>query len=105
MARPAGHARAPALARAPRAEVVRPWHTPVDFRATAPAESAYGRDLRARALARTTPARPACTASTSPTRGAPAFSRTANYKLQVEATDLAGNTGTRTQAFTLANNV
>ena len=85
-------------------EVVRPWHTPVDFRASLLPKSAYGRIYA-----------PGTRQNHADTPGLYRFylARTwstallpdGNYKLQVQATDLAGNTGTRTQAFTLANNV
>ncbi len=85
-------------------EVVRPWHMPVDFRATLQPKSAYGRVYA-----------PGTRQNRADTPGLYRFylARTwstsllpdGNYKLQVQATDLAGNTGTRTQAFTLANNV
>ena len=87
------------------AETVRPWHTPVDFRATLLPKSAFRRGSTRPGPARTTPASPACTASTSPTPGAPRCSRTATTSSRSRRSISYGNAGTRTQRFTLANNV
>jgi hypothetical protein len=85
-------------------EVVRPWHTPVDFRSTLLPKSDYGHIYAAG-----TRQNHANTPGLYRFYLAHTWSTTllpdGNYKLQVQATDLGGNTGTRTQSFTLANNV
>ncbi len=85
-------------------EVMRPWHTPIDFRGTLLPQSDYDRIYA-----------PGTRQNHAGTPGlyrfylAHSWSTTlladGAYKLQVQATDLAGNTGTRTLPFTLANNV
>ena len=85
-------------------EVVRPWHTPVDFRATLLPKSAFSRIFAAG-----TRQNHADTPGLYRFYLAHSWSTTqlpdGSYKVQVQAVDLAGNTGTRTQAFTVANNV
>jgi hypothetical protein len=84
--------------------VVRPWRTPVDFTRTLLPRSAFHRVYAPRTR-QNHANRPglyrfflAHTWSTS-------LLADGRYELEVEASDLAGNTGTLRQAFTLANGV
>jgi hypothetical protein len=85
-------------------EVVRPWRTPVDFTKTLLPQSAFERVY--------------ATGTRQNHAGAPGLYRfylahtwstslvpDGAYELHVEASDLAGNTGTLRRAFTIANNV
>jgi hypothetical protein len=87
-----------------RAGVVRDWHTPIDFTQTLLPESAFGR-IYAPGTRQNHAGEPGLyrffLAHTWSTTSLP----DGNYELQVEASDLAGNTGSRTQAFTIANEV
>jgi hypothetical protein len=85
-------------------DVVRPWHTPVDFTQTLLPQSAFGR-IYAPGTRQNHAGEPGLyrffLAHTWSTAQLP----DGNYELQVEASDLAGNTGSLAQAFTLANQV
>jgi hypothetical protein len=85
-------------------EVVRPWHTPVDFRETLLPQSAFHR-IYAPGTRQNHAGAPGLyrfyLAHTWSTTTLP----DGVYRLQVQAIDLAGNTGVRTQRFTVANNV
>jgi len=84
--------------------VVRPWHTPVDFTQTLLPQSAFSR-IYAPGTRQNHAAEPGLyrfyLAHTWSTTVLP----DGNYELQVEASDLAGNTGSLARQFTLANNV
>jgi peptidase M23-like protein len=86
------------------AGVVRPWHTPVDFTHTLLPRSAFAR-IYAPRTRQNHAGEPGLyrfyLAHTWSTRTLPDGS----YELEVEASDLAGNTGSLTQAFTIANEV
>ena len=86
------------------AEVVRPWHTPVDFTQTMLPQSDFHR-IYAPGTRQNHAGQPGLyrffLAHTWSTPVLP----DGNYHLDVEASDLSGNTGSLTQAFTLANNV
>jgi len=85
-------------------EVVRPWHTPVDFRETLLPQAEFDR-IYAPGTRQNRAGAPGgyrfYLAHTWSTTTLP----DGVYRLQVEAIDLAGNTGRRTQAFAVANNV
>jgi hypothetical protein len=84
--------------------VVRPWHTPVDFTKTLLPQTAFER-IYAPGTRQNHAGEPGLyrfyLAHTWSTTQLP----DGNYELQVEATDLAGNTGSLARPFTLANNV
>jgi hypothetical protein len=84
--------------------VIRPWHTPVDFTGTLLPQSAFDR-IYAPGTRQNHAGEPGLyrfyLAHTWTTTVLP----DGNYQLEVEAADLAGNTGTLNQLFTLANNV
>ena len=84
--------------------VVCPWHTPVDFTQTLLPQSAFSR-IYAPGTRQNHAAEPGLyrfyLAHTWSTTVLP----DGNYELQVEASDLAGNTGSLARQFTLANNV
>jgi hypothetical protein len=86
------------------AEVVRPWHTPVDFTQTLLPQSAFDR-IYAPGTRQNHAGAPGLyrfyLAHTWSTSTLPDGA----YQLHVEASDLAGNTGALTQSFTIANNV
>jgi hypothetical protein len=86
------------------AEVVRPWHTPMDFSSTLHPQSDFDRiyapGTRQNHAGRTGLYR-FYLAHTWSTAALPDGS----YQLEVEASDLSGNTGSLRRAFTLANNV
>jgi hypothetical protein len=85
-------------------EVVRPWHTPVDFTKTLLPQSAFHRIYA-----------PGTTQNHANAPGRYRFYLAhswstrllpdGRYQLETEASDLDGNSGTLTQPFTLANNV
>ena len=86
------------------AQVVRAWHTPVDFTRTLLPQSAYERVYApgTRQNRQGSPGRYCfylahTWSTTTLSDGA--------YELEVEASDLAGNTGSRSQPLTIANNV
>lgn len=85
-------------------EVVRPWHTPVDFRDRLLPQSDFRR-IYAPGTRQNHAGAPGLyrfyLAHTWSTTTLPDGA----YRLQVQAVDLAGNTGVRTQPFTVANNV
>lgn len=82
----------------------RPWHTPVDFTQTLLPQSAFQR-IYAPGTRQNHAGQPGLyrffLAHTWSTNVFP----DGNYELEVEASDLNGNTGTLRRAFTLANNV
>jgi hypothetical protein len=84
--------------------VVRPWRTPVDFTQSLLPQSSFGR-IYAAGTRQNHAGMPGryrfYLAHTWSTTLLP----DGNYVLEVEASDLAGNTGSRARAFTLANNV
>jgi hypothetical protein len=85
-------------------EVVRPWHTPVDFSTTLLPQSAFDR-IYAPGTRQNHAGQPGLYrfylahtwSTTTLTDGV--------YELQAEAIDLGGNTGTHAVGFTVANNV
>ena len=87
-----------------RGGVVRSWHTPVDFTQTLLPQSAFSR-IYAAGTRQNHAGKPGLyrffLAHTWSTTALP----DGNYELEVEASDLAGNTGSLTQAFTIANEV
>jgi hypothetical protein len=85
-------------------EVVRPWHTPVDFRATLLPQAAFPR-IYAPGTKQNHAAEPGLYRFYLAHTWSTTALRDGSYKLQVQAIDLNGNTGTRTQPFTIANNV
>jgi hypothetical protein len=86
------------------AGVVRDWHTPVDFTQTLLPQSAFSR-IYAPGTRQNHAGEPGLyrffLAHTWSTTTLP----DGNYELQIEASDLAGNSGARAQAFTVANEV
>jgi hypothetical protein len=84
--------------------VVRPWHTPVDFRGSLQPQSAFHRIYA-----------PGTRQNRMNEAGVYRFFLAhgwstgvlpdGHYALEVEASDLAGNTGSHTQPFTIANDV
>ena len=84
--------------------VVRPWHTPVDFSDALLPASAFHR-IYAPGTTQNHAGEPATfrffLAHTWSTTELP----DGEYELEVEASDLGGNIGTRTQGFAVANNV
>ena len=85
-------------------ETVRPWHTPVDFRGTLLPQAAYDR-IYAPGTRQNRAGSPGLYRFFLAHTWSTTLFPDGNYELEVEASDLAGNTGTRTQAFTVANNV
>jgi hypothetical protein len=85
-------------------KVVRPWRTPVDFAQTLHPQSDFHR-IYAPGTRQNHADRPGLyrffLAHTWSTR----LLADGNYHLEVEASDLNGNTGSLTQPFTLANEV
>ena len=85
-------------------EIVRPWHTPVDFTGTLLPQSDFDR-IYASGTRQNHAGEPGLyrffLAHTWTTSSLP----DGEYQLEVEASDLAGNTGTLTQGFAIANNV
>jgi hypothetical protein len=86
------------------AEVVRAWHTPVDFRATLLPQSAFRR-IYAPGTRQNHADEPGVYRFYLAHSWSTTLLPDGSYKLQVQAVDLAGNRGTRTQSFTVANNV
>ena len=84
--------------------VVRPWHTPVDFRATLLPQSAFARIYAPGTRQNHADAPGLYRFYLAHTWSTTTLSDGA-YKLQVQAIDLAGNSGSRTVGFTVANNV
>lgn len=86
------------------AEVVRPWHTPVDFSDELLPASSFHR-IYAPGTTQNHAGQPAVLrfflAHTWSTGALPDGS----YSIEVEASDLAGNTGTLSEAFSVANDV
>src|SRR5262249_57606878 len=84
--------------------VVRGWHTPVDFTKSLMPQSAFSR-IYAPGTRQNHAGEPGLyrfyLAHTWTTTTLPDGS----YRLEVEASDLAGNTGSLTKRFTIANNV
>ena len=83
---------------------VRPWHTPIDLSKGLLPPDRFSW-IYAPGRGRTGPASRASTGSISPTPGAPACSPTAHYRLEVEASDLHGNSGRLELPFTLVNDL
>jgi hypothetical protein len=85
-------------------EVVRPWHTPVDFRDTMMPKSDFGR-IYAPGTRQNHAGEPGLYRFYLAHTWSTHTLADGVYGLQVEAIDLAGNAGRRTQSFTVANNV
>jgi hypothetical protein len=86
------------------AKIVRPWHTPIDFSEALLPATAFQR-IYAPGTTQNRAGHPAVLrfflAHSWSTGAVP----DGNYSLEVEASDLGGNVGALSQAFTLANNV
>jgi hypothetical protein len=85
-------------------EVVRAWHTPVDFRSTLLPQSAFAR-VYAPGTRQNHAGTPGLYRFYLAHTWSTATIPDGAYELQAEASDLAGNTGTHTLGFTVANNV
>ena len=85
-------------------ETVRDWHTPVDFSDTLMPQSAFDR-IYAPGTRQNHAESPGLYRFYLAHTWSTTLLADGNYELQVQAIDLAGNTGTRTQPFTVANNV
>jgi len=85
-------------------EVVRPWHTPVDFRDTLLPQSAFDR-IYAPGTRQNHAEKPGLYRFYLAHTWSTDLLGDGMYKLQVQAIDLAGNSGIRTQPFSIANNV
>ena len=85
-------------------EVVRPWHTPVDFRATLLPRSAFARVYAPGTRQNHADVPGLYRFYLAHTWSTPTL-QDGEYELQSEAIDLAGNTGTHAVDFTVANNV
>jgi hypothetical protein len=86
------------------ASVVRPWHTPVDFRSSLLPQSDYHR-IYAPGTRQNHASAPGSYRFYLAHRWSTRLVADGPYRLEVEASDLAGNTGTLAQAFTIANDV
>jgi hypothetical protein len=86
------------------AAVVRAWHTPVDFSDELLPASAFHR-IYAPGTTQNHAGQPAILRFFLAHSWSTSTLPDGNYSLEVEASDLGGNTGTLAQAFTLANNV
>jgi hypothetical protein len=85
-------------------ETVRAWHTPVDFRDALMPQAAYSR-IYAPGTRQNHADAPGLYRFYLAHTWSTTLLPDGSYKLQAQAIDLAGNTATRTQAFTVANNV
>jgi hypothetical protein len=85
-------------------EVVRPWHTPVDFSGTLLPKSAFPR-IYAPGTRQNHAGQPGLYRFYLAHTWSTATLPDGTYSLQAQAIDLDGNAGTRTQRFTIANNV
>ena len=85
-------------------EVIRPWRTPVDFRATLLPQSAFER-VYAPGTRQNHAGTPGLYRFYLAHTWSTGLLSDGTYQLEVQAIDLAGNTGTHSQAFTIANNV
>jgi hypothetical protein len=85
-------------------EVVRAWHTPVDFTGTLMPQSDFRR-IYAPGTRQNHAGEPGLYRFFLAHTWSTELLADGSYKLQVEARDLAGNTGTRTTPFVVANNV
>jgi hypothetical protein len=85
-------------------EVVRPWHTPVDFRTTLLPQSAFAR-IYAPGTRQNHAGEPGLYRFYLAHTWSTTTLSDGEYKLQVQAGDLGGNTAARTVGFTVANNV
>jgi Peptidase family M23 len=85
-------------------DTIRAWHTPIDFRTALLPQSAFDR-IYAPGTRQNHSGTPGLYRFYLAHRWSTTVIPDGSYKLQVEAMDLAGNTGTRTQRFTVANDV
>jgi len=86
------------------AGVVRAWHTPVDFTQTLLPQSAFSR-IYAPGTRQNHAGEPGLYRFYLAHTWSTGSLSDGNFELQVEASDLGGNTGSLSQAFTVANNV
>jgi hypothetical protein len=84
--------------------VVRPWHTPVDFSGTLLPKSAFPR-IYAPGTRQNHAGQPGLYRFYLAHTWSTATLPDGTYSLQAQAIDLDGNAGSRTQRFTIANNV
>jgi hypothetical protein len=84
--------------------VVRPWHTPVDFTTTLLPQSDFAR-IYAPGTKQNHAGEPGLYRFYLAHTWSTTLLADGEYRLEVQAIDLAGNAGTRTQPFTIANNV
>ena len=85
-------------------EVVRPWHTPVDFTNTLLPQSAFSR-VYAPGTRQNHAGKPGLYRFYLAHTWSTPILPDGEYELHTEAIDLAGNTGTHAVGFTIANNV
>ena len=85
-------------------KVVRPWHTPVDFTGTLLPKSAFSR-IYAPGTRQNHAGEPGLYRFYLAHTWSTPLLEDGAYKLEAQAIDLAGNTTTRSQRFTIANNV
>jgi hypothetical protein len=86
------------------AEVVRPWHTPIDFSDRLLPQSAFAR-IYAPGTRQNHAGEPGLYRFYLAHTWTTTTLEDGEYELDVEASDLAGNTGVRTQQIAIANNV
>jgi hypothetical protein len=86
------------------AEVVRPWHTPVDFSEELLPQSDFHR-IYAPGTTQNHAGQPAVLRFFLAHTWSTATLADGEYHIEVEASDLGGNTGSLTQGFTVANDV
>jgi hypothetical protein len=84
--------------------VVRPWHTPVDFRTALLPQAAYSR-IYAPGTRQNHADEPGLYRFYLAHTWSTTLLADGEYRLQVDAIDLSGNSGTRTERFAIANNV
>jgi hypothetical protein len=85
-------------------DVIRPWHTPIDFTGTLFPQSDFSR-IYAPGTRQNHAGQPGLYRFYLAHTWSTTVLADGTYHVEVEALDLAGNTGTLRQAFTLANNV
>ena len=85
-------------------EVIRPWHTPIDFSDALLPASAFHR-IYAPGTTQNSAGHPAVLRFFLAHSWSTGTLPDGNYGLEAEASDLGGNTGSLVQAFTVANNV
>jgi hypothetical protein len=86
------------------ADIVRPWHTPVDFSEALLPASAFTR-IYAPGTTQNRAGHPAVLRFFLAHSWSTGTLADGNYSLEVEASDLGGNAATRVQALTIANDV